>query len=271
MPTSDARLAKVAPNKTWVSQRGKQEIVSSDIPHYENVPSNGSVCKIKDAFMVNPMAEADDGMDVGLKCPPEIRQKKFRGSLHFDTPSRLRDMPRNLLEVICEEIWHSMSQTSHPCCLDQPLCQMYVLILKICRRDRRVRHSLEGIVPNGMLLHALNAAGEDTRVRDIGGDGEVHEGDAVDAAARGAVVLLGLEDAEVEGSAAAQPFGTDALEAYVANVVVVAAIDGQQSEACCIITNDVAVVDAYASERLALGVTVVAMGADIDGVRHVGP
>ena len=122
-----------------------------------------------------------------------------------------------------------------------------------------------------MLGHALDAAGEDTRVRDVGGDGEVHEGDAVDAAAGSAVVLLGLEDAEVEGSAAAQPLGTDALEAYVADVVVVAAVDGEESESIGIVAQYVAVVDANMAERLAVGVTVVAMGADIDGVRHVGP
>ena len=134
-----------------------------------------------------------------------------------------------------------------------------------------MRHSLEGVATHGMLGHALNTAGEDTRVGDIGGDSEIHKSDAVDAAARGAVVLLGLEDAEVEGPAAAQTFGTDALEADIADVVVVAAVDGQQSEACCIITDDVAVVNADMAERLASRVTVVAMGADIDGVRHVGP
>lgn len=134
-----------------------------------------------------------------------------------------------------------------------------------------MRHPLEGVASHRVLFHTLNTVGEDTRVGDIGGDGEVHEGDAVDAAARGAVVFLGLEDAEVKGSAAAQPLGTDALEADVADVVVVAAIDGQQSEACCIVADDVAVVDADMAERLAIGVAVIAVRADIDGVRHVGP
>lgn len=100
---------------------------------------------------------------------------------------------------------------------------------------------------------------------------EVHEGDAVDAAAGGSVVFLGLEDAEVEGSAAAQSFGTDAFEAYVADVVVVAAVDGEESEAVGIVAQYVAVVDAYMAERLAIRVAVVAVGADIDGVCHVGP
>lgn len=134
-----------------------------------------------------------------------------------------------------------------------------------------MRHPLKGVTPYGMIFHALDAAGEDTGVRDVGGDGEVHEGDAVDAAAGSAVVLLGLEDAEFEGSAAAKTFGTDALEAYVADVIIVAAVDGEESQAVGIVAQYVAVVDVNMSERLALGVTVVAMGADIDGVRHVGP
>jgi len=62
MPTSDARLAKVAPNKTWVSQRGKQEqrrfnvvLVTKDAPKPLDLDSpegqmvnyNGKVVNVK--------------------------------------------------------------------------------------------------------------------------------------------------------------------------------------------------------------------------------
>ena len=37
-----------------------------DNAHYENVPSNWAVCKVKDVFMINPKTKADDGMEAGF-------------------------------------------------------------------------------------------------------------------------------------------------------------------------------------------------------------
>ena len=64
-------------------------------------------------------------------------------------------------------------------------------------------------------------------------------------------------------------FHPDVAELHVADVVVVAAVDGEQS--CSFVVEDVAVVDAYMAESLAVGIAVVAMRADVHGVCHVGP
>ena len=37
-----------------------------DNAHYENVPSNWVVCKVKDVFRINPKTKADDGMEAGF-------------------------------------------------------------------------------------------------------------------------------------------------------------------------------------------------------------
>ena len=92
---------------------------------------------------------------------------------------------------------------------------------------------------------------------------------AVDAAARCTVVFRRFINAQVEKMAFCDAFHPDVAELHVADVVVVAAVDGEQS--CSFVVEDVAVVDAYMAEGLAIGIAVIAMRADVHGMCHVGP
>ena len=54
-----------------------------DNAHYENIPSNWAVCKVKDAFRINPKTKADDGMDAGF-VPMSNIQDSFQNSFSFE-------------------------------------------------------------------------------------------------------------------------------------------------------------------------------------------
>ena len=47
-------------------KRINPSFVPCDNAHYENVPSNWVVCKVKDVFRINPKTKADDGMEAGF-------------------------------------------------------------------------------------------------------------------------------------------------------------------------------------------------------------
>ena len=57
-----------------------------DNAHYENVPEGWTVCKVKDAFMINPKTKADDGMDAGF-VPMSNIQDSFKNSFSFEKRS----------------------------------------------------------------------------------------------------------------------------------------------------------------------------------------
>ena len=47
-------------------KRINPQFTPCDNAHYENVPSNWVVCKVKDVFRINPKTKADDGMEAGF-------------------------------------------------------------------------------------------------------------------------------------------------------------------------------------------------------------
>ena len=85
------------------------------------------------------------------------------------------------------------------------------------------------VMTDALAVVGLDAAGQETGV------GRHHrdmvEEYGVDATPRCAVILLRAEDAQVKDTSAADGLGSNAVETYVAYVVAVAAIDGQQSVA----------------------------------------
>ncbi len=54
-----------------------------DNAHYENVPSNWAVCKVKDAFMINPKTKADDDMEAGF-VPMSNIQDSYKNKFSFE-------------------------------------------------------------------------------------------------------------------------------------------------------------------------------------------
>ena len=54
-----------------------------DNAHYENVPSNWAVCKVKDIFRINPKTKADDGIDAGF-VPMSNIHDSFNNSISFE-------------------------------------------------------------------------------------------------------------------------------------------------------------------------------------------
>ena len=54
-----------------------------DNAHYENVPSNWTVCKVKDVFRINPKTKASDNMDAGF-IPMSNIQDSFKNSISFE-------------------------------------------------------------------------------------------------------------------------------------------------------------------------------------------
>ena len=74
-------------------------------------------------------------------------------------------------------------------------------------------------------------------------DDEIRECNAVDAATWCTIVLGRLENAQVKGTGASQSLSPNVRKAYVANVIIVAAVDSEKPKAIGIIAKDVAVVD----------------------------
>ena len=54
-----------------------------DNAHYENVPSNWIVCKVKEVFRINPKTKADDDMKAGFVSMSNI-QDSFKNSITFE-------------------------------------------------------------------------------------------------------------------------------------------------------------------------------------------
>ncbi len=54
-----------------------------DNAHYENVPSNWIVCKVKEVFRINPKTKADDDMKAGF-VPMSNIQDSFKNSITFE-------------------------------------------------------------------------------------------------------------------------------------------------------------------------------------------
>ena len=67
-------------------KRINPSFVPCDNAHYENVPEGWTVCKVKDAFMINPKTKADDGMDAGF-VPMSNIQDSFKNSFSFEKRS----------------------------------------------------------------------------------------------------------------------------------------------------------------------------------------
>ena len=54
-----------------------------DNAHYENVPSNWVVCKVKDVFRINPKTKADDGMEAGF-VPMSNIQDSYNNNFSYE-------------------------------------------------------------------------------------------------------------------------------------------------------------------------------------------
>ena len=54
-----------------------------DNAHYENVPSNWVVCKIKDVFRINPKTKADNGMEAGF-VPMSNIQDSYNNNFSYE-------------------------------------------------------------------------------------------------------------------------------------------------------------------------------------------
>ncbi len=64
-------------------KRINSKFVPCDNAHYENVPSNWAVCKVKDMFRINPKTKADDGLDAGF-VPMSNIHDSFNNSFSFE-------------------------------------------------------------------------------------------------------------------------------------------------------------------------------------------
>ena len=64
-------------------KRINPSFVPCDNAHYENVPSNWAVCKVKDAFMINPKTKADDDMEAGF-VPMSNIQDSYKNKFSFE-------------------------------------------------------------------------------------------------------------------------------------------------------------------------------------------
>ena len=64
-------------------KRINPKFVPCDNAHYENVPSIWAVCKVKDAFMINPKTRADDDMEAGF-VPMSNIQDSFKNNFSFE-------------------------------------------------------------------------------------------------------------------------------------------------------------------------------------------
>ena len=59
------------------------KFVPCDNAHYENVPKEWTVCKVKDMFRINPKTKADDGLDAGF-VPMSNIHDSFNNSFSFE-------------------------------------------------------------------------------------------------------------------------------------------------------------------------------------------
>ena len=64
-------------------KRINPSFVPCDNAHYENVPSNWIVCKVKEVFRINPKTKADDDMKAGF-VPMSNIQDSFKNSMSFE-------------------------------------------------------------------------------------------------------------------------------------------------------------------------------------------
>ena len=64
-------------------KRINPSFVPCDNAHYENVPSNWIVCKVKEVFRINPKTKADDDMKAGF-VPMSNIQDSFKNSITFE-------------------------------------------------------------------------------------------------------------------------------------------------------------------------------------------
>ena len=64
-------------------KRINPKFVPCDNAHYENVPSIWAVCKVKDAFMINPKTRADDDMEAGF-VPMSNIQDSVKNNFTFE-------------------------------------------------------------------------------------------------------------------------------------------------------------------------------------------
>ena len=64
-------------------KRINPKFVPCDNAHYENVPKEWTVCKVKDMFRINPKTKADDGLDAGF-VPMSNIHDSFNNSFSFE-------------------------------------------------------------------------------------------------------------------------------------------------------------------------------------------
>ena len=64
-------------------KRINPSFVPCDNAHYENVPSNWTVCMVKDVFRINPKTKASDNIDAGF-VPMSNIQDSFKNSISFE-------------------------------------------------------------------------------------------------------------------------------------------------------------------------------------------
>ena len=64
-------------------KRINPKFVPCDNAHYENVPSNWIVCKVKEVFRINPKTKADDDMKAGF-VPMSNIQDSFKNSITLE-------------------------------------------------------------------------------------------------------------------------------------------------------------------------------------------
>ena len=64
-------------------KRKNPKFTPCDNAHYENVPSNWVVCKVKDVFRINPKTKADDGMEAGF-VPMSNIQDSYNNNFSYE-------------------------------------------------------------------------------------------------------------------------------------------------------------------------------------------
>ena len=64
-------------------KRINPSFVPCDNAHYENVPSNWTVCMVKEVFRINPKTKASDNIDAGF-VPMSNIQDSFKNSISFE-------------------------------------------------------------------------------------------------------------------------------------------------------------------------------------------
>ncbi len=64
-------------------KRINPKFIPCDNAHYENVPSNWAVCKVKDVFRINPKTKADDGVEAGF-VPMSNIQDSYNNNFSYE-------------------------------------------------------------------------------------------------------------------------------------------------------------------------------------------